>query len=249
MATSSDSSSADAFISSARVLCRRFGTQVLAFQERTQRSGQPLIASDVEVHLEQVFEALKSVSSLVWRGSANGDSSAASEEASPRGADPPPRGEGAADPSGAGDDLFAYEFLSQLLVLAWRATVCVADLVTLLQERALTEGTWLRGLQPSAWDVVPLCLQGYRLHCRIAEEGIAMVKSGMRMHWHRGGAEGSRRSMLMLMHTRVDGEREVLEDWLKTLHNDMSNGVQGVDKSLTLLSYPAAWERERTERR
>ena len=51
--------------------------------------------------------------------------------------------------------------------------------------------------------------------------------------------------MLMLMNTKVDAERETLEDWLKTLHNDMSSVVVTSkigDQNLTLLSYPAKWE-------
>jgi len=56
------------------------------------------------------------------------------------------------------------------------------------------------------------------------------------------GARGHQESMLMLMNTKVDAERETLENWLKTLHNDMSSTVTSIEKKLTLLSFPAQWE-------
>ena len=78
-----------------------------------------------------------------------------------------------------------------------------------------------------------------RLYCRIAEECIDFLRSGMMMQL---STRHHHESMLMLMNTKVDAERETLEDWLKTLHNDMSSTVTSIEKKLTLLSFPALWE-------
>ena len=171
------------------------------------------IPADVDGHLNDVFDALKALSSLFCYEE---DIEKLSKEV----------------------DFFEYLLISQLLVLAWKSTVSVAELVTFLQKQMLSQGSWLCA-QPSDTSIVPSCLQGYRLYCRIAEECIDMIKSGMRMHWQ---GKHSHESMLMLMNTKVDAEREALEDWLKTLHNDMSSTIYSVEKKLTLLAYSAEWE-------
>ncbi len=84
-------------------------------------------------------------------------------------------------------------------------------------------------------------MQGYRLYCRIAESCIDYLRSGMRMKLVEA-ARPHQESMLMLMNTKVDAERETLENWLKTLHNDMSQTISSIEKKLTLLSFPAHWE-------
>mmetsp|Transcript_2310 Transcript_2310/g.5408 ORF Transcript_2310/g.5408 Transcript_2310/m.5408 type:complete len:215 (-) Transcript_2310:38-682(-) len=135
-------------------------------------------------------------------------------------------------------ECFEYVFISQMLVLAWKSTAFVSEVVSYLQKRILCDGSWLCML-PGDTETVPMCLRGYRLYCRIAEESIDLVSQAMRMQWP---GDQSDESMLMLMDTKVDGEREALGDWLKVLHKDMEATVHTAEQKLTLLSFPAEWE-------
>ena len=167
------------------------------------------LPGEVQSHMNGVFEALKELSRYVCY-----------------------------EPNLSAHDYYEYRLISQLLVLAWKSTVYVADIVAHLQHQMLCTGSWL-SKHPSKPSTVPACLQSYRLYCRIAEECIDFLRSGLRMQL---SARHHQESMLMLMNTKVDAERETLEDWLKTLHNDMSFTISNIEKKLTLLSFPAKWE-------
>jgi hypothetical protein len=167
------------------------------------------VPADVQGHMASVFEALKELSRYVYH-----------------------------EPNLSAHDYYEYMLISQLLVLSWKSTVYIADIVAHLQRQILCSGTWL-SKRPKNPSVLPTCLQGYRLYCRIAEECIEFLRSGLMMQV---SSRHHNESKLMLMNTKVDAERETLEDWLKTLHNDMSSTVSSIEKKLTLLSFPAPWE-------
>ena len=223
-APASASSNCKSFLASIEKTCRKYTTQVRRYQDAVHAgsaapfrpdegsAGWELPASlpdDALSHMNGVFESLMELSRYVCY-----------------------------EPDLSAHDYYEYRLISQLLVLAWKSTVYVADIVAHLQHQVLCTGSWLCK-QPSSPDTVSSCLRGYRLYCRIAEECIDFLRSGLRMqlcdrHHHE--------SMLMLMNTKVDGQRETLEDWLKTLHNDMSSVVGSIDSKLSLLSFPAKWE-------
>ena len=204
----SESTSA-VFLASIEKMCRKFAVQVRKYQDHAMETPGRDLPDDALVRMNGVSEALKELSRYV-----------------------------SYEPNLNAHDYYEYLLISQLLVLAWKSTVHVADIVAHLQHQILCTGSWL-SKQPALPLTVPTCLQGYRLFCRIAEECIDFLRSGLRMqlserHHHE--------SKLMLMNTKVDGERETLENWLKTLHNDMSSVVSSIEAKLTLLSFPANWE-------
>mmetsp|Transcript_16026 Transcript_16026/g.33066 ORF Transcript_16026/g.33066 Transcript_16026/m.33066 type:complete len:219 (+) Transcript_16026:316-972(+) len=218
MASPSSNTSA-AFLASVESMCKKYTAQVRQYQDEMTaaeggaegRSRARALPEGTRRHMGGVFAALKELSRYVCY-----------------------------EPDLNAYAYYEYELISQLLVLAWKSTVYVADIVAHLQQEILCTGVWL-SRHPSDPATVPACLQGYRLYCRIAESCIDYLRSGMRMKLVEG-ARGHQESMLMLMNTKVDAERETLENWLKTLHNDMSSTVTSVEKKLTLLSFPAQWE-------
>ena len=201
-----------AFLASIEKTCRKYTAQVRRYQdagEAAVESGKRELPADAVTHMTGVVESLAELSRYVCH-----------------------------EPDLLAHDYYEYRLVSQLLVLAWKATVLVADIVAHLQHQILCTGSWL-ARRPSSPLVTPACLQGYRLCCRIAEDCVGHLKGGLRIQLTR---RHDNESMLLLMSTGVDGQREKLENWLKTLHNDMSSVVTTVDPGLSLLSFPAKWE-------
>ncbi|QDZ23940.1 hypothetical protein HOP50_11g64780 [Chloropicon primus] len=218
MTPSVGESNCKTFLASIEKTCRVRIVQVRRYQDAAETAAlaegnaaerKHELPNDAVSHMNGVFESLQELSRYVCY-----------------------------EPNLTAIDYYEYRLVSQLLVLAWKSTVYLADIVAHLQHQILCSGSWL-SKQPSLPLTLASCLQGYRLYCRIAEESIDFLRSGLRIqlcdrHHHE--------SRLMLMNTKVDGERETLENWLKTLHNDMSSVINSIDPKFTLLSFQAKWE-------
>ena len=142
-----DASNCKSFLASIEKTCRKYTVQVRKYQDgvvraNAERESSLVLPEDALSHMSGVFEALREVSLYVCY-----------------------------EPNLSAHDYYEYRLISQLLVLAWKSTVFVADIVAHLQHQILCSGTWLCR-QPCLPLCVPTCLQGYRLYCRIAEECI-----------------------------------------------------------------------------